>query len=71
MFVLVAVVTSLAGSGSGGSADGVGTQASFNYPQGVAVDVSGTVFVADTYNYRIRKISPTGGTWGLRLQQRV
>jgi DNA-binding beta-propeller fold protein YncE len=65
----IAVVTSLAGSGNLGFADGVGTQASFIYPQGVAVDSSGNIFVADWDNNRIRKISPTGGTFDLRLQQ--
>ena len=37
------VVTTLAGSGSGAFADGVGTSASFYNPYGVAVDASGTV----------------------------
>jgi hypothetical protein len=59
----IAVVTLLAGSGNQGFANGVGTQASFNFPYGVAVDANGTVFVADVVNQRIRKISPTGGTW--------
>ncbi len=59
----IAVVTLLAGSWNYGFADGMGTQVYFNYPSGVAVDASGTVFVADYYNNRIRAISPTGGTW--------
>ncbi len=42
-------------------ADGVGTQASFYAPYGVAVDASGTVFVADSNNHGIRRISSTGG----------
>jgi len=41
------VVTTLAGSGSQGSANGTGTAASFNYPTGVAVDGSGNVYVGD------------------------
>ena len=54
------VVTILAGSGNASFADGTGTAASFNQPYGVAVDSSGNVYVADTVNYRIRKID-TGG----------
>jgi sugar lactone lactonase YvrE len=49
-------VTTLAGSGNEGYADGNGTAASFNYPRGVAVDSSGNVYVADPSNSRIRKI---------------
>lgn len=54
------VVTTLAGSGSQGYADGTGTAASFYYPCGVAVDHLGNVYVADTYNQRIRKVTPAG-----------
>jgi sugar lactone lactonase YvrE len=54
------VVTTLAGSGTNGYSDGTGTSASFNYPMGVAVDASGTIYVADYNNNRIRKVSPTG-----------
>ena len=54
------VVTTLAGIGSSGSANGIGTIASFNYPSGIAVDTSGTVYVADQRNYKIRKITSSG-----------
>ena len=53
-------VTTLAGSGVVGAADGQGTSAQFNLPNGVAVDSAGNVYVADGLNFRIRKISPTG-----------
>jgi gliding motility-associated-like protein len=54
------VVTTFAGSGTGGYVDAKGTAASFYYPSGVAVDLLGNVYVADTYNHMIRKITPAG-----------
>jgi sugar lactone lactonase YvrE len=54
-------VSTLAGwPGTAGSADGIGTNALFNAPQGLAVDGSGNVYVADTWNNTIRKIAPGG-----------
>jgi len=55
------VVTTLAGTaGVPGTADGTGAAASFNYPQGVATDSAGNVYVADSLNGTIRKITPEG-----------
>lgn len=62
------IVTTLAGlaagyppaDGSIGSADGPGTTARFNFPRGVATDAAGNVYVADSWNHTIRKITPDG-----------
>lgn len=55
------MVTTLAGlAGSSGSADGTGSAARFNTPWGVSVDSAGNVYVADYYNYTVRKITPSG-----------
>lgn len=43
-----------------GSADGQGSAATFDFPQGIAVDAAGTLFVADTYNNTVRRISTAG-----------
>jgi sugar lactone lactonase YvrE len=56
-----AVVTTIAGlAGQSGSADGTGSAARFNSPIGVAVDQSGNLFVGDSDNNTIRKITPGG-----------
>jgi sugar lactone lactonase YvrE len=53
-------VSTLAGSGKPGFADGKGANAQFNGPVGIAVDKAGIVYVADTYNDSIRRIAPDG-----------
>ena len=54
-------VSTVAGRvGHKGAADGPGSTAQFNLPHGVAVDASGTLYVADTFNHTIRKITPDG-----------
>ena len=65
-------VTTLAGSpGKYGSADGTGEDARFWSPSGIAVDQSGNLFVADTENSTIRKVTPEGvvSTWAGSTQQ--
>ena len=55
------VVTTLAGlAGSSGSSNGTGSAARFKNPSSVAVDGSGNVYVADSGNYTIRKITSGG-----------
>jgi sugar lactone lactonase YvrE len=53
-------VTTLAGDGQPGDADGQGRAARFRAPVGLAVDRQGNVYVADTYNDRIRRITADG-----------
>lgn len=53
-------VTTIAGDGRAGLRDGAAREAEFNAPVGVAVDAEGNVYVADTYNDRIRKVTSDG-----------
>ncbi len=58
------VVTTLAGlAGSPGSADGIGSAARFNYPFGMGVDNSGNIYVGDSDNHTIRKLTLVGTNW--------
>jgi sugar lactone lactonase YvrE len=56
------VVTTVAGThgAHGLPYDGQGAAARFNEPSGVAVDPTGVLYVADTYDFTVRRISPTG-----------
>ena len=55
------LVSTLAGSaGQIGSTEGAGSAARFKSPSGIATDASGNVYVADTGNHTIRKITPEG-----------
>ncbi len=54
-------VSTIAGSGTFGFADGASTTALFDSPTGVAIDALGNIIIADSFNHRIRNIVP-GGT---------
>jgi sugar lactone lactonase YvrE len=57
------IITTVAGKRGGGSYSGDGgaaTNASLNYPTGVAFDAFGNLFIADQYNYRIRRVDTNG-----------
>lgn len=49
--------TTIAGNGKIGVDNGVGEDSSFYYPMGVVVDSNGIIYVADTYNHCIRKVT--------------
>jgi sugar lactone lactonase YvrE len=53
-------VTTIAGDGQAGMRDGPAAQARFNGPLGLDVDKAGNIYVADTYNDALRRISPDG-----------
>ncbi|HXB10602.1 MAG TPA: NHL repeat-containing protein, partial [Bacteroidia bacterium] len=54
------LVITFAGNDTAGYRDGASNVAEFNNPLGICIDKAGNVYVADTYNNVIRKISPTG-----------
>ncbi len=54
------LVTTIAGNDSAGFRNGIGTAAKFNYPSGIVMDKQGNLYVPDSYNFRIRKITPGG-----------
>jgi uncharacterized protein (TIGR03437 family) len=56
-----AIITVAGNDSQGFSGDGIrATSASLNLPQGVALDSSGNLYIADAYNYRIRKVTTDG-----------
>ncbi|MCL2726593.1 MAG: NHL repeat-containing protein [Polyangiaceae bacterium] len=54
------MVSTLAGTGEAGGWDGPGSEATFYYPYGIAIGPDGILYVADTFNNRIRKIAADG-----------
>jgi sugar lactone lactonase YvrE len=56
----LSLVTTFAGNGKQGDVNGPASSAEFNIPGGIAFDPSGNLYVADTYNFSIRKITPSG-----------
>lgn len=58
MPVVVAVVTVAGTAGAAAYSDAYGFGARFNAPQGITVDATGNLFVSDTGNQRIRKVTP-------------
>ena len=62
MVTSTGIITTFAGTGIwGDSGDGgAATSATFNYPYGVSVDISGNVYIVDNNNHKIRKVNSAG-----------
>ena len=54
------ITTTLAGAGTPGDRDGIGSSAELKQPVGIAIDATGTVLIADTANNRIKSITSSG-----------
>ncbi len=61
--VVDGTVSTIAGTGERGGTDGPGTVATFDYPQGIAVDWRGIIYITEPGAKRVRKIVPVGGGW--------
>ena len=59
------IVTTIAGTGVAGLHNGPVNEARFNYPRGICLDDTGNIYIGDSWNHRIRKISTDGfvTTW--------
>tara|TARA_B100000609_G_scaffold197147_1_gene194000 strand:+ start:245 stop:3760 length:3516 start_codon:yes stop_codon:yes gene_type:complete len=53
-------VTTIAGSLLFGDVDATGKQARFNQPESLTIDSAGNLYIADTQNHKIRKVTPSG-----------
>ncbi len=56
--VATGLVTTVAGQGQAGTADGIGSTAGFDEPEGIALDPDGNLYIADTDNQTIRRMTP-------------
>ena len=54
------VVSTFAGTGEIGSMEGAGSNATFHHPSGITIDASGNLFITDSGNRKIRKITSSG-----------
>jgi uncharacterized alkaline shock family protein YloU len=61
--VSTGIISTIAGTGtqSYSGDNGPATSATLNYPHGVVLDTAGNVYIADTYNFRIRKVTISTG----------
>jgi sugar lactone lactonase YvrE len=57
---VTSVVTTFAGNGNAGYADGAGPGALFNSPQGITIDKNNNIYVSDSFNNYVREITPAG-----------
>ena len=53
-------VSTIAGTGDDGHQNGPAAEAQFNYPRGICIDDTGNIYIGDSWNHRIRKISVDG-----------
>ena len=63
------VVTTIAGTGEMGDQNGPGSISTFKYPQGIAVDSNGNIFIADLGNCLIRKIDKLGNVTSFAVKE--
>ena len=61
--VSTGIISTIAGTGTASYSgdNGAATSATLNYPFGVGIDTAGNVYIADTYNHRIRKVTISTG----------